>query len=106
MRPTYMVGFGSKPRIMYMKATTSTSAPPRQFQAKSWPLQPFDFHTPTRVVHGPGSVQRSGRWPRNWLQAGPARIPPETYRPASLRFPQGVDESVPERPTHTFEIAV
>lgn len=25
-----------------------------------WPLQPFDFHTPTRVVFGPGTVQRLG----------------------------------------------
>jgi alcohol dehydrogenase len=28
--------------------------------AASWPLQPFDFHTPTRVVSGPGTLGRLG----------------------------------------------
>jgi alcohol dehydrogenase len=32
----------------------------RLFQASPWPLQPFDFHTPTRVMFGPGMMQRLG----------------------------------------------
>ena len=30
----------------------------------SWPLQPFDFHTPTRVVFGPGCLNRLGELAR------------------------------------------
>src|SRR5207302_8712341 len=33
---------------------------PRLVPASSWPLQPFDFHTPTRVVFGPGTMNRLG----------------------------------------------
>lgn len=29
-------------------------------RAASWPLEPFDFHTPTRVVFGPGTVRNLG----------------------------------------------
>lgn len=32
--------------------------------AQPWPLQPFDFHTPTRVVYGPGCLQRLGELAR------------------------------------------
>ncbi|MBX9679085.1 MAG: iron-containing alcohol dehydrogenase [Gemmataceae bacterium] len=28
--------------------------------ASGWPLRPFDFHTPTRVMSGPGTMQRLG----------------------------------------------
>jgi alcohol dehydrogenase len=28
--------------------------------APGWPLQPFDFHTPTRVMFGPGTMHRLG----------------------------------------------
>jgi alcohol dehydrogenase class IV len=43
-----------------MQATTFTPGLARLSQAASWPLQPFDFHTPTRVVFGPGSLARLG----------------------------------------------
>jgi alcohol dehydrogenase len=39
---------------------TPTPGLARLFQASPWPLAPFDFHTPTRVVFGPGSLQRLG----------------------------------------------
>src|SRR5262249_53587934 len=29
-----------------------------------WPLKPFDFHVPTRVVFGPGSLNRLGELAR------------------------------------------
>jgi alcohol dehydrogenase len=36
------------------------SSPRRLFTAPPWPLQPFDFHTSTRVMSGPGTLQRLG----------------------------------------------
>src|ERR1700756_5292643 len=30
----------------------------------NWPLEPFDFHSPTRVVFGPGSLSRLGELAR------------------------------------------
>ena len=36
----------------------------RVTRASSWPLQPFDFHTATRVVFGPGSLNRLGEMAR------------------------------------------
>jgi alcohol dehydrogenase len=47
-----------------MKVAPATSIFPRLFQVPPWPLQPFDFHTPTRVVHGPGSLNRLGELAR------------------------------------------
>lgn len=43
-----------------MPATTTSAAMPRMLSATSWPLEPFDFHTPTRVVFGPGTMNRLG----------------------------------------------
>lgn len=43
-----------------MQASPETLSPPRTFQTPAWPLRPFDFHTPTRVVFGPGSMNRLG----------------------------------------------
>ena len=43
-----------------MQASSTSPGLARLFQASPWPLQPFDFHTPTRVVFGPGSVNRLG----------------------------------------------
>jgi len=43
-----------------MNASTVTSVFPRHFQVPPWPLQAYDFHTPTRVVFGPGSLNRLG----------------------------------------------
>ena len=37
---------------------------PRLFPANPMPLQPFDFHTPTRVVFGPGTLARLGELAR------------------------------------------
>ncbi len=34
--------------------------PRRLSDAPPWPLRPFDFHTPTRVVSGPGTLARLG----------------------------------------------
>ncbi len=43
---------------------TTTPRLARLFQASPWPLEPFDFHTPTRVVFGPGSLDRLGELAR------------------------------------------
>jgi alcohol dehydrogenase len=43
-----------------MQATVTPGPFLRLFPATPWPLQPFDFHTPTRVVFGPGSIRRLG----------------------------------------------
>jgi alcohol dehydrogenase len=37
----------------------------RLFPASPWPLQPFDFHTPTRVMFGPGTLSRLGEVARD-----------------------------------------
>src|SRR5437868_14389924 len=44
----------------HMHAATPFPAMPRLAPDSSWRLQPFDFHTPTRVVFGPGTVSRLG----------------------------------------------
>ena len=41
-----------------MSATPTSSL--RLVTAPPWPLQPFDFHTPTRVMFGPGTLTRLG----------------------------------------------
>src|SRR5437867_577071 len=46
-----------------MKVTTAPTHS-RLFQIPPWPLQPFDFHTPTRVVFGPGTLLRLGELAR------------------------------------------
>ena len=43
-----------------MHGPTTSSAMPRLLPSSSWPLQPFDFHTPTRVVFGPGTMDQLG----------------------------------------------
>ena len=43
-----------------MPSTLTTTLTPRLFPAAPMPLQPFDFHTPTRVMFGPGTVHRLG----------------------------------------------
>src|SRR5437588_11942435 len=43
-----------------MRATTTSPPMPRLLPDSTWPLQPFDFPTPTRVVFGPGTVSRLG----------------------------------------------
>jgi alcohol dehydrogenase len=43
-----------------MHGPTTSSAMPRLSPNSSWPLQPFDFHTPTRVVFGPGTMDQLG----------------------------------------------
>src|SRR5688572_29009441 len=47
-----------------MQATSIKSATPRHFPASNMPLEPFDFHTATRVVFGPGSIMRLGELAR------------------------------------------
>src|ERR1700694_5795662 len=47
-----------------MRATTTSPTMPRLVPDSTWPLQPFDFHTPTRVVFGPGTVGRLGELAR------------------------------------------
>jgi len=42
----------------------TTSAAARLHAANAWPLQPFDFHSPTRVVFGPGAVHSLGELAR------------------------------------------
>jgi alcohol dehydrogenase len=43
-----------------MHATPTVAARSRLMAETTWPLQPFDFHTPTRVVFGPGTLSRLG----------------------------------------------
>src|SRR5262245_10976283 len=49
----------------------TTSAPSRLLAAQPWPLQPFDFHTPTRVVYGAGCLVQLGDLAR---ELGAARV--------------------------------
>ena len=48
------------PPDLAMHSTSNISISPRLFPAAHMPLQPFDFHTPTRVVFGPGTLDRLG----------------------------------------------
>jgi alcohol dehydrogenase class IV len=43
-----------------MQSTSTTTNTPRLMPAATMPLQPFDYHTPTRVVFGPGTLRRLG----------------------------------------------
>ncbi|MBI3407119.1 MAG: iron-containing alcohol dehydrogenase [Planctomycetes bacterium] len=43
----------------------------RLFQTEPWPLAPFDFHTPTRVIFGPGSLKSLGELAR---ELGESRV--------------------------------
>src|SRR6266446_1602058 len=54
-----------------MQSTSATSAAQRFFPAAPGPLQPFDFHTPTRVVFGPGTLSRLGELA---LELGESRV--------------------------------
>src|SRR6185295_10640620 len=48
-----------------MQGTASSLTSPRTTTTPAWPLRPFDFHTPTRVVFGPGSMNRLGELARD-----------------------------------------
>src|SRR5438874_10178622 len=43
-----------------MQSTSTLTNMPRLLPAAPMPLQPFDFHTPTRVMFGPGTLSRLG----------------------------------------------
>jgi alcohol dehydrogenase len=43
-----------------MQATATPSILSRLFPSPQWPLAPFDFHIPTRVIFGPGTLNRLG----------------------------------------------
>jgi alcohol dehydrogenase len=43
----------------------------RRFAVSPWPLQPFDFHTPTRIKFGPGTLANLGELAR---EMGAARV--------------------------------
>src|SRR5919106_415133 len=47
-----------------MPAASAMPSVARHFHAPPWPLAPFDFHTATRVVFGPGSLNRLGELAR------------------------------------------
>jgi alcohol dehydrogenase len=47
-----------------MSLTTTIPSVPRLFPAAPMPLLPFDFHTPTRVLFGPGTLMRLGEMAR------------------------------------------
>src|SRR5262249_7625050 len=51
-----------EPRNMHATSVSATKpvSMPRLVPASTWPLAPFDFHTPTRVVFGPGTLNRLG----------------------------------------------
>src|SRR5438876_771411 len=44
--------------------STTTQPTVRMSPASQMPLQPFDFHTPTRVMFGPGTLLRLGELSR------------------------------------------
>jgi alcohol dehydrogenase len=48
-----------------MSSTSTIMTTARLFPASRWPLQPFDFHTPTRVMFGPGTLARLGEVARD-----------------------------------------
>src|SRR5437762_1495305 len=52
-------------RLGTMQASARTLTSPRKDTTPAWPLRPFDFHTPTRVVFGPGSMNRLGELARD-----------------------------------------
>src|SRR5438552_14252575 len=55
-----------------MHATTiKTPGLARTFSTEPWPLEPFDFHTATRVVFGPGSLKNLGELAR---ELGESRV--------------------------------
>ncbi len=43
---------------------TKPHTPSRLLGASPWPLLPFDFHTPTRVMYGPGAIAQLGELAR------------------------------------------
>src|SRR5438045_4685868 len=47
-----------------MHATSTITTTPRLYPAAPMPLQPFDFHTATRVMFGPGTLNRLGELAR------------------------------------------
>src|SRR5580700_10894816 len=48
-----------------MKTAIPTTARARVFASSpAWSLVPFDYHSPTRVVFGPGSINRLGELAR------------------------------------------
>lgn len=47
-----------------MQATVQSDSLNRIYAPAAWPLRPFDFHTPTRVVFGPGTMNRLGELAR------------------------------------------
>jgi alcohol dehydrogenase len=54
-----------------MQSTSTITKTPRLLRETPMPLQPFDFHTPTRVMFGPRSLERLGELAR---ELGAARI--------------------------------
>ncbi len=54
-----------------MQASVSSLTPQRMSTTPPWTLRPFDFHTPTRVVFGPGSMNRLGEMAR---ELGASRV--------------------------------
>jgi len=47
-----------------MKGPTTKPLPTSSPANPRWPLVPFDFHAPTRVIYGPGSLDRLGELAR------------------------------------------
>src|SRR5437870_3461659 len=58
-----------------MKAPTPTAVSRPAVPQTSWQLKPFDFHAPTRVVFGPGSLTKLGEIAR---ELGDTRVLPAT----------------------------
>jgi alcohol dehydrogenase len=56
---------------MHAIPPAATPALPRLMNDSKWPLEPFDFHTPTRVIFGPGTMSRLGELAR---EMGAARV--------------------------------
>src|SRR5262245_6785399 len=54
-----------------MQTRTATPGLARFLQTDPWPLAPFDFHTPTRVIFGPGSLKNLGELAR---ELGESRV--------------------------------
>src|SRR5262245_40578849 len=51
-------------RWNHMKGPTTQPLPTTTRGNPRWPLVPFDFHAPTRVIYGPGSLNQLGELAR------------------------------------------
>src|SRR5262245_24575526 len=66
----------------------------------AWPLQPFDFHAPTRVVFGPGTLSRLGEVARELGDTRVLLVTDPGLEEAG--HPQRAEQSLREAGLHVF----